>query len=279
MVLQGAIGDAYGAAFELVDHAVIKEKNTLRQYEYHPLYKDMYRRYTDDTQMAIAIAELLIEGQEWTAVNIADKFVKVFKRDVHTGYSRGFFHLLCDSESGEDLLKQLIPKSERNGAAMRAYPLGILNSEAEVLRKTAIQASVTHNTEKGVLSAQAVALMSHYFIYQKGKKADLQDYLWTYQQHLWPTDWQDWVRVDGMQTVAAVLTLLTHKQDLKSILKQSVDFGGDTDTVASIALAIGSLSQEVEQNLPEFLYRDIENDTYGRDYIEQLDKELVNLVP
>ena len=66
MILEGAIGDAYGAGFEFAERSKIQTKNTLTQYEYHPVFKSIYRKYTDDTQMAIAIVELLLEDADWS---------------------------------------------------------------------------------------------------------------------------------------------------------------------------------------------------------------------
>ncbi|HRF41815.1 MAG TPA: ADP-ribosylglycohydrolase family protein [Saprospiraceae bacterium] len=89
MIIEGAIGDAYGAGFEFADMEFIKNKNQLTHYQQHPLFESIYKKYTDDTQMALAIAELLIEKTAWTPVAIADKFVEVFKRDPRQGYAKG----------------------------------------------------------------------------------------------------------------------------------------------------------------------------------------------
>lgn len=64
MILEGAVGDAYGAGFEFADEAIIKSKHTLSTYEPHPLYDEIQGKYTDDTQMTIGIAELLISDSE-----------------------------------------------------------------------------------------------------------------------------------------------------------------------------------------------------------------------
>lgn len=61
MILEAAIGDAYGAGFEFRDLDFIFQNNDLTQYHKHGLYTEIYKRYTDDTQMAIAISELLLE--------------------------------------------------------------------------------------------------------------------------------------------------------------------------------------------------------------------------
>lgn len=277
MILEGAIGDAYGAGFEFADMQTIKLKNNITQYEFHPLFSSIYKRYTDDTQMSMGIAELLIENSEWTLLSIANKFVDVFKRDPREGYAKHFYSLLCEINSGQELIDKIVPDSERNGSVMRVYPVGIINNEREILEKAKLQSQVTHNTEKAIVSAQAAALTTHFFLYEKGLRSQLLDYLYEMQKVNWIADWQGEVGVNAIQTVQALLTVLVKENSLKDMLKKSVDFGGDVDTVASLALAIGSLDTNIENNLPAWLYEEIENGKYGKDYICGLDKELFKL--
>lgn len=277
MLLEGAIGDAYGAGFEFAPIEKIRQDNTISRYETHPLFAEIQGKYTDDTQMSLAIAELLISGAEWTSENIAQKFVECFKRDPRRGYAKRFYQFLTEIKDGTELLEKIRPKSERNGAAMRAYPLGILNDESEIKAKCRLQAAVTHQTEKAMKAAEAIALSSHFFIYQKGSKTDLSSYLSDIQKHKWMANWNGEVGVDANETVQAVLTVLLQEDTLTNMLKRSVDFGGDVDTVASLALAIGSVANSVENDLPDCLYNDLENDKYGRDYLKKLDIQLEKL--
>ncbi len=275
MILEGAIGDAYGAGFEFAPMLFIKAKNSGNEYVRHPALWERYKRYTDDTQMAIGLAELIVEKKDWTSLNIADKFLEVFKRDIRPGYAKGFYGFMLKVNSGKEFLEKIHPKSERNGAAMRAYPIGIFKTEAEVIEKATIQAEVTHQTENAVNAAQAIALISHFFFHKKGKPNQLIDYLETAQGIHWKNDWNEKVGIDALQTTEAVLTVLTKGNNLKEMLQKSVAFGGDTDTVASLVLALGSLSDEFENNLPTIFYDELENGTYGRDYIKELDKKLL----
>ncbi len=178
MIIEGAIGDAYGAGFEFADMEFIKNKNQLTHYQQHPLFESIYKKYTDDTQMALAIAELLIEKTAWTPVAIADKFVEVFKRDPRQGYALG---------------------------------------------------------------------------------------------------WQGEVGIDAVQTVHAVFTVLSEAHSFSEILKKSVDLGGDVDTVASLALALAAVDKNMENDLPRWLYEELENEQFGRDYILKIDNELFKL--
>ncbi len=274
MLLEGAIGDAYGAGFEFAPMEKIKRDNTISRYEPHPLFDEIQGKYTDDTQMSIAIAELLISGEKWTSENIARKFVECFKRDPRRGYAKRFYQFLTEIKDGDELLEKIHPKSERNGAAMRAYPLGILKDESDIKEKCRLQAAVTHQTEKAMRAAEAIALACHFFIYRKGNKKDLSEYLLDIQGYKWAANWNGEVGVDANETVQAVLTVLQQEDTLTNMLKKSVDFGGDVDTVASLTLAIGSVVTSVENDLPDWLYTDLENGEYGRDYIRKLDEQL-----
>jgi len=57
-----------------------------------------------------------------------------------------------------------------------------------------------------------------------------------------------------------------------------IDFSGDVDTVATIALGASSCSKEVEPDIPQHLIDGLENAAYGRDYIMALDSQLMALI-
>jgi len=65
---------------------------------------------------------------------------------------------------------------------------------------------------------------------------------------------------------------------MSDVLKTCIQFSGDVDTVAAIALAAGSCSAEVAQDLPVHLFDELENGQYGRDYIRLLDRRLMALL-
>ncbi|MEN7546356.1 ADP-ribosylglycohydrolase family protein [Rapidithrix thailandica] len=277
MLTEGAIGDTYGAGFEFADREVIRLHNRLETYIPHPKYASLHKRYTDDTQMALGIAELLLEGTNWNPKMIADKFVEVFQRDRRQGYSEKFYQLLDKVQNGQELLDGIHPQSRRNGAAMRAYPIGILGNESQIMKLARQQALITHHTDTGIRSSQAIALMLHYFRYDKGPQTQLHVYLADWQNYRWNNHWQGEVRVDGEDTVAAVLTLLESGNSLSEILKKSIDLGGDVDTVGSLTMAIGSGCKAIEKDLPLWMYKDLEDGTYGKTYLQKLDQQLRTL--
>src|SRR5579864_25538 len=87
MLLELAIGDAYGAGFEYADTEMIRQQNNLSHYVKHPRHNIQPGSYTDDTQMSLAIAEAIISGRPWQPAMLAQKFVEVFQRDPRKGYA------------------------------------------------------------------------------------------------------------------------------------------------------------------------------------------------
>ncbi len=283
MLLEAAIGDAYGAGFEYVSPTIVRLFGSKLEYRRHPKHKQIQSgMYTDDTQMSLAIVEAMLDPSElWTAESIAERFVRVFKRDQRTGYSRRLYTILKQVESGNDLLAKIDGNSERSGAAMRAFAIGLHKDQSVVNDRTVIQAAVTHNSYLGQIAALASAFSGHYFAYDIGNKSELGNFLdkTIMTSHAEITSWSDGyvgkVGAKGWMSVKAAVTAVMRNDSMSSILKDCVAFTGDVDTVATIALGVASLSKEVKQDLPMHLFDDLENGTYGRDYIVGLDQKLL----
>lgn len=278
MLLELAIGDAYGAGFEYASKQTL-ECNDLSTYFQHPRYRTRPGQYTDDTQMSLAIAEAIVSDDSWTPLQLARRFVEVFHRDPRQGYASRFYTFLQQTQTGEEFLANIQPKSDRSGAAMRASPIGVFPTVEAVLERASIQAQVTHDTPAGISAAQASALMTHYFLYDLGIKSALGEFLDVHVPgYQWNEPWQGEVGAQGWMSVRASVTAVLRHTSLRAILQDCISFGGDVDTVATIALAAGSCSQEVTQDLPQHLVDGLENEAYGRDYLYELDIRLLNKV-
>jgi ADP-ribosylglycohydrolase len=276
MLLEIAIGDAYGAGFEFVAEHVVREHNDLSSYLQHPRHALSPGRYTDDTHMTIAIAEAMLSGQAWSAELLASSFVSVFRRDPREGYSKRTYAALHSAEDGAAFLARVDPTSDTSGAAMRAAPLGLLPSVEEVLLRCAFQAALTHNTPDGVRAAQASSLMTHYTHYRLGPKRELPAFLSGHLGGDWGTPWRGKVSSSGMACVRAALTALVQCDRMSELLRACVDFTGDVDTVAAIALAAGSCAAEIEQDLPAALHAGLERGPYGYEFLTGLDGRLLH---
>ncbi len=277
MLIEKAIGDAYGACFEYMPVDFVRQHNTLSGYPQHPVLNIKPGRYTDDTQMALALSEVLVSDKPWKKRVIADQIVECFKRDPREGYTSGLYQLLQEVESGKELLSRLVPSSDSSGAAMRSAPLGIISTMDEVMERAKVQASITHNTELGIKTAQAVALAAHYMFYGIGPKSRLGIFLSEKLLYDFDEPWQGVVGRKSWMCVRAVVTALKNSGSMSELLKEVVAFTGDTDTVAAIALAIGAHSEEIEQDLPKPLLDGLENDKYGMDYLKEMNNKLLML--
>lgn len=275
MLLELAIGDAYGAGFEYADAEIIRQYNNLSRYVKHPRHNIQPGCYTDDTQMTLAIAEAIVAGESWKPSVLAHKFVEVFQRDPREGYASGFYHFLLHVHDGEQFLREIKPTSDKSGAAMRAAPIGIYPTLSLVIERCTIQAALTHNTPDGINAAVAAALMTHYFLYNLGPKKDLGLFLEEHVPGHWASPWTGKVKSQGWMSVQAAVTALLRSETMSDLLQTCIQFSGDVDTVAAIALAAGSCSTEIVQDLPVHLFDELENGQYGRDYIRLLDTQLM----
>ncbi|MBD2198151.1 MULTISPECIES: ADP-ribosylglycohydrolase family protein [Calothrix] len=277
MLIELAIGDAYGAGFEYANEVSVY--NDLSRYVSHPRHRLIPGSYTDDTQMSIAIAEVIVSAAQWTPEVLAQSFVTCFKRDRREGYASGFYHFLLEIQDGSEFLAKIRPDSDKSGAAMRAGPIGIFSTPEKVIEAATIQAAITHNTPDGINAAVAAALMTHYFIYKLGPKRKLGQFIESYVlSGEWSKPWEGKVKSKGWMSVRAAITAVIRNDSMSELLQDCIAFTGDVDTVATIALAAGSCSQEIAQDIPEHLVTGLENGTYGRDYLIELDKQLMSLV-
>jgi ADP-ribosyl-[dinitrogen reductase] hydrolase len=278
ILLRTAQGDAYGAGFEYGTPEHVRTNNTLIGFVKNTKHDLTPSCYTDDAQMSIANTEVIVSGERVTRKALAESYFRCFKRDQRLGYAGGFYNLLCEVQSADELLTRLGPAaSDKSGGAMRAVVFGIYPDIHRVKQLARLQAAITHNTQDGINAAMAAALMGHYFLYDLGPKRRLGKFL---ERNVkgrycdWDTPWRKEVGSKGWQSVHAAVTAVVEHDSLASILKACVAYSGDVDTVAAVALGAASASREVSDDLPEFLFEDLENEAYGRDYIMALDVKL-----
>ena len=121
-----AIGDALGGKFEAQSADAIRSRFlTAADLIAYP-QEDIW--YTDDTQMAIGVAEALVERGEIIDEALCRAFVANYVPS--RGYGRGARAVLEAMEDGRDhrsVAEQHFPGgSFGNGAAMRVAPVGLL---------------------------------------------------------------------------------------------------------------------------------------------------------
>ena len=293
MLLGIAIGDAFGAGYEFAFKDRKDYQNVdLSRYSANPNpdFRHQEGIYTDDTQMSIAIAELLADDVPFTSENLADYFLRTYKRDPKVGYAKGFQALLNSISTKEEFLSQIKSDSERNGAAMRSIPIGIIPDLEKVVEYAKINAKLTHNTPKGISSSIIIASAAHFQIYGYpvnniiSKEIDTETLGYITRilkmKHFDPIllfgekNKDKGVPCNAMRTIGAVIYLLDRQYHyLKDILAEAVKLGGDTDSVTSISLGLTMIKRQVSE-LPAHFYDHLTNDKYGRDYLIALGDRL-----
>jgi ADP-ribosyl-[dinitrogen reductase] hydrolase len=287
MLLEMAIGDAYGAGFEFKPLDFVNKYNDLTAYHPHGLALDgpsgpRAGLYTDDTQMTLGIMEALLLRSDRTAPSmktVIAHWIECYQRDPRVGYSKRLQPLLADSKTPDDFLASAGEPSEGSGAPMRAIPCGLVSFPYYNSRYfTQAVAETTHNTENGVASAMAVAAVAHAlaFIGSSYPNDALLSTLKAYcqdEKFKWSTDWEGGVvNTKASNVTRAALTALRSSTSMSEILRTAVSYGGDVDTVAAIALGLASLKSDVKNDLPRFLYEGLENGPYGRVYLQLVDR-------
>ena len=294
LLLRIAQADAYASASEYVDYASFEGKRTLieslsmQKYLRHPTRTSYVPgTYSDDTQMSIAVAETILKYDSPSQLQFADAFVQCFKRDKRDAYARGTQWLLESVPDGLTYMSNICSDSDKNGAAMRSVPLGVIRDTKKMLRIASEQASITHNTPAGITSSMIVALMSHYSLYESTPLSELRDYL-MYHIEIFPYEEAEGfvtqrfsARVKGtnvgMKTVAAAITLVTEEGTLVDMLKKTIELGGDTDTVGSIVWGVAS-ARFLDETLPPFFESMLETgSTYGVKFLKELSNSLMDM--
>jgi len=279
-LLACAIGDSYGAGFEYAPPKLVAANNNLSGYIQHHKWKAIKPGdYTDDTQMALALCEHLLEDAPMTPGALASRFVEAFHRDKRTGYAGGFYKFLLKTETGEAFLDGIQPNSNKSGGAMRAFPLGYLPDWQEVRDFAMFQASLTHATFDGMRAAAAAALMFHYAYHRVGPKDDLINWVSGKVGYNFRLPWDGKVGGAGLHIVHAAMTAYVHGDSLMDVLHKSIAYTGDVDTVAAISMPTAAVCPETTMTMSQPLYDGLEDDAYGRTHLEEIDREMKHKFP
>ena len=183
--------------------------------------------------------------------------------------------MLTNVKNAEELMEIIRPNSERNGAAMRAVPLGVIKEVDALIYAVTQQAKVTHNSEIGINSSCAVALSAHFGLYKKGALTELKSYLIKQGYGNWNYSWKGVVDMNGFNTVSAALSCLFSTRDIKSLLLKCVSLGGDTDSVSAIAVGLASCFEEYCVIMPDNLLDELDEPEYGLTFLNDLDNNLM----
>lgn len=283
-----AIGDAFGRPFEFTPESKLEEFD-LKKYAVFNRDeisdKSGIGKYTDDTQMSIAIAEHMIMDFPLTASSYAEEFLDCYKRDKRNGYSSRIQDILEKSNNRDELLYNtslLLPTKSSNGAVMRCLPLGLLPDVERIKQACLIQSSVTHPSIDCILASQVIALAAHFFYYEKEGHLDvwINDLIGNdaYFKVIYAYTHGE-VSTNAIQTASFCLKNVIQGCSMSKILERSIKVMGDVDSTAAISLGLASLKKNCQNDLPDELFDNLENNIFGRDYLVNLDEILFDKYP
>jgi ADP-ribosyl-[dinitrogen reductase] hydrolase len=275
MMIELAIGDAYGACFNSVEPAIVAATNDATSYRERGTHQRITEgHYGQHTQMSLAIAEAVLSKEKWTPKFLAGKFVEVFKRNPRE-YASRFYESLRSAKNGADFLARVPRDGDDSGAAIRAVPIGLHHDVREVIRRSTMQAKLTHDTENGTSAAVAAALLVHYFSRDVGPKKEAGQFIASHVEGKWDVPWEGKVGPKGPMSVRAAITAVIRAKTLRGLLKDCIAFTGNVSSVAAIALGAASMREGMEDNLHRHLHLYLEGEIYGSPYLEKLDRELM----
>ena len=290
-----AVGDALGSHFEGQATDWLRERfPTAETLVDRPPESPWH--YTDDTQMAIGVAEALIDDGEIIEATLCEKFVANYVPS--RGYGRGARVILTAMEEGQDykfLANDLFPGgSYGNGAAMRVAPIGLLfhDNLDQVQRQARLSSLCTHTHPLGIEGAQLIALAVSLGL--RGDSFNPTEFFGHLQQRCEATEYQeklasaakaesedDLLRLgNGIaaqdSVVTAIACFVLWPDSYEQVIANAIRLGGDTDTIAAMAGAISGAHLGVDA-IPKRFLECLEDDHQGRSYIVKLAERLFDV--
>jgi poly(ADP-ribose) glycohydrolase ARH3 len=283
-----AIGDALGANFEGQSPERIGDRyRTADQLIRRPPPGELW--YTDDTQMAIGVAETLAVSKCIDEPELCRRFAENYQ--PQRGYGRGARVVLDAMLEGRDyahLAANHFPGgSFGNGAAMRVAPVGLMfRHDVELLWEQAkLSALPTHVHPLGIEGAQLLALAvglasttaalnREEFFRALSERCHSIQYSGPLHRASRVGNEKDLALFgNGIEATSSVVTAIAcfglTPNSYEQTIGNAILLGGDTDTIAAMAGAISGayLGREA---IPVQLLNSLENRSQGRTYIEEL---------
>ena len=292
------LGDAFGSGFEGME-------SDRAMFHMGILGKKFARKYTDDTDMTLALAESIIHCRRIDPEDIAKQFS--LHCDLSRGYAIGTIKAVQALRVGlkwYEVARIVFDNgSFGNGAAMRVSPVGLFyHHDLDGLRQSTIkQASITHVHPLGqwgaVMQACSVALAVIQDPKQRFRKEQtvisLREILWGGPiEYIKALNKIEEMLDQGKKLQArevaqslgngveahfsvpsACYIAITHSPDFRDAIRAAITLGGDTDTIAGMVGAIVG-AHVGEKGLPLEWTEQLEDGPRGRSFAKNLTDKL-----
>ena len=248
-------------------------------------------RVTDDTQLTIATSESIVDTRVVSPENVANHFVRWFRERRISGIGSSTLKALTELDAGGHwaMVGATGERSAGNGAAMRIAPIAFfLNPDVDADRRTIRDiCRITHRNDEAYIGALAVLRSIRYVVDGGELSPDVFTHLIDSLPDSNVRDRLIVVRdsslsVDGYVTrfgatgyvadsVPLAILAAIRASDIMDSIKQLVQSGGDTDTIASMFGQIFGASRGVE-SLPLDTINEIDAVTMVRETASNLSR-------
>lgn len=287
-----AVGDSLGSHFEGQSPGWIRNRYaTPEALIEHPPESPWH--YTDDTQMAIGVAEALLTDHEIVESTLSKAFVTNYVPS--RGYGRGARVVLEAMEDGQDYKeiarKQFPGGSFGNGAAMRVAPVGLFfhGQPDSVWEQARLSSLPTHVHPLGIEGAQLVASavsicvssteFDHaQFFDELASRCETDEFQSRLNKAAKARTSNDLLQLgNGIAAQDSVVTAIgcftLWPDSYEQVVANATLLGGDTDTIAAMAGAISGAYLGASA-IPASFQQSLEDDHKGRSYITELARQL-----
>jgi len=286
-----AVGDALGGRFEAQPAEFIRGRISNAEQLVSYVTSELW--YTDDTQMAIGVAESLSDYQEIVEERLCESFVANY---VPTrGYGRGARAVLEAMECGRDYqavaARHFPGGSYGNGAAMRVAPVGLFfrDNYQQVFAQARLSAIPTHLHPLGIEGAQLLALAIAFVtnMEQFNRASFFHHLLEHCQTDKFRAKLKTAAKIqnseelmslgNGIEALNSVPTAIAcfalNSDSFMDTIADAIFLGGDTDTIASMAGSISGAHLGLDC-IPDILRKHLEDSPKGGTYILELSDRL-----
>jgi poly(ADP-ribose) glycohydrolase ARH3 len=287
-----AVGDGLGGRFEgQSPEAIAARYLSAEALIANPPAETLH--YTDDTQMAIGVAETLIENLDIIEERLCHHFAANYVPS--RGYGFGTRRVLEAIENGEDYRAVAANYSPGgslgNGAAMRVAPVGLLfHDDLDLVWEQAGRSALpTHVHPLGIEGAQLLAVGVALglrddpfdraaFFAELLRRCVSDEYRRRLEQAAAAQAPAELARLgNGIKAPESVPTALalfaSAPHSYPAVVGRAILLGGDTDTIAAMAGALAGARLGIAA-IPEALLRRLEDDVKGRTYLADLAERL-----
>jgi poly(ADP-ribose) glycohydrolase ARH3 len=287
-----AVGDALGAHFEgKPAEDIARQYQTTQDLIESPPPGELW--YTDDTQMAIGVAESLVKCRRINERELCKRFAANYL--PQRGYGAGtkvVLEAMVEERDHKSLAANHFPGgSFGNGAAMRVAPVGLMfrHNHKQLWQQARLSALPTHVHPLGIEGAQVLALavglastMDAFdrdaFFASLAEMCTSLEYSGPLRRAAKLSDVRNLALFgNSIEATSSVVTAIAAfgltPDSYEETIGNAILLGGDTDTIAAMAGAISGAFLG-HAAIPNHLLENLEDREQGKTYIETLASKL-----